>query len=197
MNILGLSTSPRPGGNTDILLDEFLKTAADNGCATEKIRTGQLVIRHCAHCDHCRTYLKCPIDDDMQIIYPKLIETNCLVLASPLYFMAPCAQAKLIIDRCQLFWSQRDELQKRVIPPEEADRPKRRGIFISVGGSRGKNIFEGAEITMKWFFEALEMEYFGSLLYDDCDQHGVIRNHPTALEDARNLANQLLSPPLK
>lgn len=188
MKVLGLSCSPRSGGNTDILLDELLRSARDSLCQVEKLPIAQWNIRPCSHCDHCREAGSCRLDDDMQLLYPRLLETDCLILASPIYFMAHCAQAKALIDRCQLFWVRRHIFKEHLIEPT---RPPRRGIFISVGATHGEKVFAGAKVTMKWFFHTLEMEYWDNLLFEGIDAKGAITKHPTAIAQARELGRKL------
>jgi len=186
--VLGLSCSPRSAGNTDLLLDELLRGAHEAGLRTEKIRTCQLEIQPCTQCDHCQTTGSCRLEDDMQSLYPKLEATDYLVFASPIYFMAHCAQAKMVIDRCQVFWARRYILKQSLTQP---GRPVRRAVFISVGATHGSNVFAGAKLTMKWFLDALEMEYWENLLFTGIDTKGAIRKHPTALQDAYKLGHEL------
>ncbi|KPK75753.1 MAG: hypothetical protein AMJ79_09880 [Phycisphaerae bacterium SM23_30] len=192
MYILAISSSPRIYGNTDLLLEEVLRglhetresTSDRGGDDIEKIRLSGLEISPCTQCDFCRQEGCCALQDDMQDIYPKLTKADGLILASPIYFMAHCAQAKLLIDRCQALWSRRYILKQ---PIQDPGRPRRRGIFISVGATRGSKVFAGVKITMKWFFDALEVEYWGNLLFEGLDAKGSVRDHPTALEEAYQL----------
>ena len=115
MKLLAFSSSPRINGNTNLLLDALLRgvrevwepelKTAEN--SIDVIRLATMNIRPCIHCDYCQKHGGCSISDDMQSLYPKLAEADWLVLASPIYFMAHCAQAKLFIDRCQVFWSRK------------------------------------------------------------------------------------------
>ena len=74
MNILILSGSPRKGGNTDLLVESFVKGTSP---------------RH----------RKCCQKDDMQIVYEKMSRAEMLVIASPVYFYGLSAQLKAVIDR--------------------------------------------------------------------------------------------------
>lgn len=188
IHVLGISSSPRISGNTDLLIDQFLSGARENGAETEKIQLCDFNIKPCTQCDYCRREGNCIIRDDMQELYPKILTTNCLVLASPIYFMAHCAQAKLLIDRCQTFWVRSHVLHKPMSPWHILPR---KGIFISVGATHGTKVFAGARVTMKWFFNSLEMEYWANLLIEGVDEKAAIRNHPTALTDAHDLGRKL------
>lgn len=178
MNVLGISSSPRRGGNTELLLDEFLRGAAAPGDHVEKIRLAELSIYPCTQCDYCHRGGDCHIADDMAPLYPKIAACNCLVLAAPIYFMAHCAQAKLFIDRCQVFWVRKSVLDQ---PPEQDFR---RGFHFSVGATHGKAVFAGAKTTMRWVFDSLQMKAGGEMLFEGMDAKGDIRQHPDALTRA-------------
>lgn len=198
INILAISSSPRSEGNTEILLDEMIRGLLDTMTQTDreseyhvdKVRLAECNLLPCTQCDHCRKQGECPLRDDMGAIYPKLLASDWFVLASPIYFMAHCAQAKLLIDRCQTFWARRYILRQSLIQPGQNFR---RGVFLSVGATHGTNVFRGATITMKWFLDALEMEYWDNLLYEGCDEKGSIRQHPTALQDAYDLGRRIIN----
>lgn len=97
-NVLILSGSPRKGGNSDLLCDEFMKGALEAGHRVEKIRVAEKKIACCRACYACKTG-KCAIDDDMGEVLQKMIDADVLVLASPVYFYSIDAQLKAVIDR--------------------------------------------------------------------------------------------------
>jgi len=181
MKVLGISTSPRLKGNTDILLNEALRGAKSKGAKVEKILLKNLRISPCLECDRCFKKGECVIKDGMQVLYKKFIATDRLVFASPIYFMAHCAQAKMVIDRCQALWARKYVLKRALF--EKKPHPPRKGLFHSVGGAKGKKVFNGAKVTMKYFFDVLEMKYNGDLLYEQVDKKGAILNHPTAMKE--------------
>lgn len=190
--ILAISTSPRVHGNTDLLVDEVIRGINDaddkQKFDVEKLQLWGRNIALCRHCDFCLAQGHCTIQDEMQQIYPKLIQADGLIFASPIYFMAACAQAKMFIDRCQMFWARRYVLKQSLF---DTPRGPRRAVFIACGGTGGKNVFDGAKIMMKWFLDSLEMEYAENLLFNKTDQKGAIKNHPTALNDACQLGQKI------
>lgn len=198
INILAISSSPRNQGNTEILLDEMIRglnetitqTGRESEYQIEKIRLAECKLMPCTQCDHCQKQGDCPIQDDMIHIYPKLLAADWFILASPIFFMAHCAQAKLLIDRCQTFWTRRHVLKQSLMQPGQKFR---RGIFISVGATHGPKVFNGVKVTMKWFLDALEMEYWDNLLFEGCDKKGSIRKHPTALKEAYGLGQRIIN----
>lgn len=103
-NILILSGSPRKGGNSDVLCDQFAKGAKEAGHAVEKIRVAEKNIGYCRACYACKAGGKCVIQDDMAEILQKMIDADVLVMASPVYFYSIDAQLKTLIDRTVARW---------------------------------------------------------------------------------------------
>lgn len=102
--VLILSGSPRKGGNSDLLCDEFAKGAREAGHDVEKIRVADQKIGYCLGCYACRPSGVCAIKDDMADILQKIIDSDVLVLASPVYFYSIDAQLKTLIDRTVARW---------------------------------------------------------------------------------------------
>lgn len=180
MKVLGISGSPRRGGNTDLLLDTVMKGAASRGAVVKTIVLNNLKIAPCQHCDACLKTGTCRVMDDMQMVYRELEEADRIVLASPLHFMGITAQMKLMIDRCQAIWARKYVLK---VPPLGKGREKK-GFFISVGGRKVASLFEPAIAVVKSLFYVLNITYAGDLLFHGIDEKGAIAKHPTALEQA-------------
>lgn len=103
--VLILSGSPRKGGNSDILCDEFLKGAVDAGNQVEKIRVVDKKIAPCTGCYFCKNSGgRCALNDDMAELLQKIIDCDVLVLSSPVYFYSICAQLKTVLDRTVARW---------------------------------------------------------------------------------------------
>ena len=189
MKVLGLFGSPRRGGNTEILLEEALKGAEAGGAEIERLYLTDLKITPCTECHGCDSTGNCVILDDMQKIYPKLLEADIIILASPIFFYGVTAWAKILIDRSQALWAKK----YLVSDPSMGKMGKRRkGYFISVGATKGQKVFEGAILTVKYFFDAINTEYTGELLYRGVDGKGEILKHPKALEQAREAGRKLV-----
>lgn len=176
--ILALMGSPRRGGNTETLLDSFLSGIGDGGGEAEIINAASFEIAPCAECLDCEKTGQCVIRDDMDQIYPRLLRAERLVIASPIFFYGLPAQLKALIDRCQALWYRR-QLEgkfKEALPA--------RAFLLLLGATRGKKLFDGALLTLKYFLQALGGGVSGKLLYREIENKGDIRDHPTALEDA-------------
>lgn len=103
--VLILSGSPRKGGNSDILCDEFMRGALDSGNQVEKIRIADKNVGYCKACYYCETNNgQCIIKDDMAEIMQKMIDADVIVLSSPVYFYSLDAQLKAVIDRTVARW---------------------------------------------------------------------------------------------
>lgn len=98
--VLVVSSSPRRGGNSDSLADEFIRGAESVGCAVEKIFLADYSINYCTGCGVCFSCNRCFQHDDMALLLDKLVQAETIVLATPVYFYNVSAQLKTFIDRC-------------------------------------------------------------------------------------------------
>lgn len=189
MKVLGIMGSPRRQSNTEILLDRALAGVKEMGAEVEKVVVSELKVHPCMEIYACLKDGKCAIKDDMQWLYGKLLEADHIVFASPIFFYGLTSQAKAIVDRCQALW-----VRKYVLDMGKGDNRMRRGVFISVGATRGERLFDGAVLTVKYFLDAISVKYAGDLLIKGIEGKAQIREHATALEDAFRLGQQLVSP---
>ncbi len=97
--VLIISSTPRKGGNSDILCDEFAAGAEEAGNKVEKVRIADLKIGYCTGCYVCQKTGKCAIKDDAQGVIDKMMASDVIVLASPVYFYCISAQLKALFDR--------------------------------------------------------------------------------------------------
>ena len=99
--VLIVSSSPRRGGNSDLLCDQFAKGAIEAGNPAEKIFLKDKKINYCTGCGTCLNGKKpCPQKDDMAEILAKMVKADVIVMATPVYFYTMCGQMKTFIDRC-------------------------------------------------------------------------------------------------
>lgn len=184
MKVLGIMGSPRIKGNTDLLLDEALKGAQSRGAEVEKIVVDKLQIAPCREYYGCLKDGNCVIRDDMDALYPKILEADAIIVASPIFFYTVSAQLMLLISRCQALWARKYVLKNM-------DAPEKKGAFIAVGATRGAKLFDGPRLTIKYFFQAINAGYGEELLIRGVDKRGEIKEHPTALADAYELGKRL------
>jgi multimeric flavodoxin WrbA len=178
--VLGIAGSPRRGGNTDLLLAEFMKGAADKGAEVKTIVLSGLKFETCRHCDACLKEGVCIVKDDMQVIYREFEQADIIVLASPIQFAGITAPMKAMIDRFQSRWALKYLLKK----PPLGDAKPRKGFFISVGGRKVPDVFDPALVMIKTFFRILDIKYAGELLFPGVDEKGAILKQPDALKQA-------------
>jgi len=127
----------------------------------------------------------------MQKVYPLLDWAEVIFLASPIFFYGVTAQAKALIDRSQAHWSRR-LLEKT--PEERQLRNRGRGYLITVGATRGKNLFEGAILTAKYFFDALDMSYEGGIFSGAWKKGMPLRKTLKTLQEAFTLGLKAATP---
>ena len=88
-NILILSSSPRRGGNSDTLCNEFMRGAIESGNHVEKIFLHDKDIHPCMGCSVCSQYKKpCPQKDDAAEVIEKMLAADSIVMGTPVYFYA-------------------------------------------------------------------------------------------------------------
>ncbi len=187
VKVLGISTSPRIKGNSDLLLCRALEGAESAGAQIEYIHLTDYNIGPCTECNSCYTTGKCKVEDDYEPLLEKLLNADRLIFATPVFFMTICAQAKMLIDRGQCLWAYKYVLKKQLFNPE-CDR---RGMVIAVGGSKSTKQFDGIRRTMKAYFDSLQIQYVAGLFVNKVDGRGDIEKHPSALKEAYRLGSVL------
>lgn len=136
MRILAICGSPRKG-NTEYMLNELLKGAEDAGAETELILLRQLKIKHCGGCKGCESTGKCHLTDDMQAIYPKLLNADVLVLGSPNYFDNMSGLLKDFIDRTVPLYYADERLKGKP------------AILVGAGGSTFKEVISSMKAACR------------------------------------------------
>ncbi len=103
--VLILSTSPRKGGNSDTLCDQFMAGATESGHQVEKIFLADKDVNYCVGCGLClKKKGSCSQKDDMLEIAQKMVGADVIVMATPVYFYTMSAQTKTLIDRCCAYY---------------------------------------------------------------------------------------------
>jgi multimeric flavodoxin WrbA len=98
--VLVLSSSPRRGGNSDLLCDQFTNGVQQTGHHVDKIFLKDKKINYCTGCGTCIDRGKsCSQKDDMAEVLDKMVGADVIVMATPVYFYTMCAQMKTLIDR--------------------------------------------------------------------------------------------------
>jgi multimeric flavodoxin WrbA len=188
MLALGLQGSPRKKGNSDLLLAAFMNALEERGARTHVVQVTRQHIEPCKELTVCEKKGLCPIQDDMdREVYPLLRRADIIVAASPVFFYNVSAQLKALIDRCQAFWARKHMLKLR-----DPGHLVRRGFLLAVGASRGKQLFDGFHLTAKYFYDAVDAQYSGSLTFRGVEGRGEILNHPDMATDVERAAAELM-----
>lgn len=180
--ILILKGSPRSRGNSAALADSLAAGAQAAGASVESVYLHSLDIRPCDACELCvENKVYCVIEDDMQSLYPKLIEASAIVLASPVYWFTYSAQLKLCVDRLYGLWNNRPE----------AFRGKQVGILLSYGDT---NLETSGAInaihTYESMFRFLKSEIVG-VVHGSLSDPGDAERNPALMQAAYDLGRQL------
>jgi hypothetical protein len=179
--ILAIYGSPRRKGNTATLLKKAVEGARDAGADVEEIVLRDLKLSPCLEIYGCLQAGECAIKDDFQKVRDKILDAQGLILASPVFFYAVSSHTKILMDRFQSLWVKKYWVDKIAA---ENQAFMRRGLFISAGATKGKKLFDGMLLTVKYFFDVLDMELWQALLYRQLDFQDDVLKHPEYLEEA-------------
>jgi len=177
--------SPRKGGNTDILMDEFLKPVRKEH-EVKNFYLRDLTLKPCIECGGCDKTGVCVFKDDIWNIYEHVEKAYGLIMSAPIFFASMSAQLKTFIDRAQPFWARKYLLNQK---PAVAGQ---KGFFISVGAIKTDRYFENASLIVKTHMKMLEMEYSGDLFFSGADKKGDINNLSGALEAAAEAGKKFI-----
>ena len=191
MNITAIYGSPRKDGNTDILMQAFLRGLSAEGCSAREIFLRDLNIQPCTACGGCAQTGCCVLRDDMDQLYPIFETSSVVVLAAPVFFYGFGAMTKAMVDRSQAFWVRKYHLKQDMNSARSGGAG--RGILLSVGGAKGARNFEGILLSARYFFDALGMSLAHHLTYGSVDATDAIRRHPAACSEAELLGREIAS----
>lgn len=171
--------SPRRDGNSAILLDQAVEGARSQGAHVEEIFLRNYKISPCLELYNCLKTGRCAIEDDFPNILGKLERCDGIMLASPIFFYTVSAHTKLLMDRCQSLW-----VRKNLRGETISNKPRRKGIFLSVGATQGKKLFDGAVLTVKYFFDVFDADLHETVLCRGVDRKGEVLKHDQYLTAA-------------
>ena len=177
MNILILSGSPRKGGNTDLLVEVFVKGASQKH-HVEVVSIRDYKVNPCMGCNACFKNKDniCVQKDDMQTIYEKMSQADMLVIASPVYFYGLSAQLKAVIDRCHN-------------PIRDTFKIKKTAILL-VGAATLPELFDSILAQYQLCLNFFKLEDEGRVLARGAKDKGDIKNID-ALNEAFRLGQSI------
>jgi putative NADPH-quinone reductase len=180
--VIGILGSPLSEGNTAKLLEQALKGAAVAGCSTETIVVNNLDYQPCMEMMFCREHDTCIMDDDMQQVYGKIRDADSIVIATPVMTMGIPGKLKSFMDRCQIFFMAKYVRNQSLVTAEK--KKVRRGLFICISGMKIPEVFIGAKLTAKAYFDIIDCPYADELLISDMDTIRDIRTRQDLLDAA-------------
>ena len=171
-----LACSPRLGGNTDYAAALVHQTLP--GLRSSITRTADLPVRPCSACGHCSGHPgTCSLDempDRGTLLLRTLCETSLVCLVSPVYFYHLPGHTKGLLDRAQAFWS--------LPPAQKPGQGKKTGLILLAARQRGKNLFAGSLLSLRYALESLGLCPVKPLLLRGLDEANALALNPEAQE---------------
>ncbi len=171
-----------------MLLRQVLSGASAAGAEAEYLRLCKFNIAPCSACGACYATGECPVQDDFAVVLAKILAADRLIFATPIFFMSVCAQAKILIDRCQCLWATKYILKRPIIGPRETSRL---AMVIAVGGKKGGKAFDCIRLMMKYYLDTVDMGYFANLFVSNADEASKIADNADAMQEAIRLGKEL------
>jgi len=187
--IIALLGSPRLSGNTAKLLEEAIRGAVDAGYEVEKIEVTTLELRACREIFYCREHEACAMRDDMTEIYGKFRDIDGVILATPVMTMGIPGHLKSFMDRFQVYFMAKYMRGRPMVT--EAKRKSRLGLYLGIAGMNVPYVFDGAKLTVKAFFQIIDVSYWEDLLIRDMDTIQDLCTRPELLEEAYRKGNEM------
>ena len=188
VKIIAIYGSPRRDGNSSTLLQQAVAGARQEGAEVEEVVLRDYKISPCMEIYACIKTGKCAIRDDFPKILEKLESSTGIMLASPIFFYSVSAHTKIFMDRCQSLWVRKYWIEKQSFGEIPTTR---KGLFISVGATGGKKLFDGALLTVKYFFDVLSAGLWKTVLCRGVDRKGEIDAHADYLKEAFEAGREL------
>jgi multimeric flavodoxin WrbA len=158
-----------------------------------KVIVPEVDIRPCRGCNACEKKGECIIDDEMQPLYDETIASDIILLSAPVYCMGLCSQAKVLVDRAQLFRSRKYVLKLPIVPEDRIG--KRMGCYIGTAGQDWDYVFNASLEAIDCYFHiiGLRKKDRKNLLINSVDDKGAVESHPTARKEAEKLGYEFIS----
>lgn len=175
--ILVISTSPRKGGNSDMLAEELIRGAREAGNDVEKVTLYDKTIGFCKGCLTCQNTQRCVIHDDADTIAQKMLNADVLVFATPIYYYGMSSQMKTMLDRANPLYS--------------ADYRFRDIYLLTAAAEEDEHTPDGAVTGLQGWIDCFEKALLaGTVFAGGVTSVGEIQGHP-ALKQAYDMGKQI------
>ena len=176
-SVLIISTSPRKGGNSDTLAEEFTRGARETGNTVEKIEFYNKTIGFCKGCLACQKTLRCVNHDDADTIAQKMLTADVIVFATPIYYYEMCGQMKTMLDRANPLYS--------------AGYAFRDIYLLATAADADKSAIDGAVKGLEGWIACFEkVRLAGTVFGGGADAIGTIQGNP-ALDEAYEMGKRV------
>jgi multimeric flavodoxin WrbA len=127
--------------------------------------------------------------DDITEIYEKFRNIDGVILATPVMTMGIPGRLKSFMDRFQVYFMAKYMRGKPMVP--ESKRKSRLGLYLGISGMNVPFVFDGAKLTVRAFFQIIDVKYWGELLIRDMDTIQDLSTRPEFLEEAYRKGNEM------
>lgn len=176
-SVLIISTSPRKGGNSDTLAEEFARGAREGGSQVEKIELYNKTISFCRGCMACMKTNRCVLQDDANAIAQKMRTADVIVFATPVYYYEMCGQMKTMLDRSN--------------PLYTSDYAFRDIYLLAAAAEKEESAIDGAVKGLEGWIACFEKARLaGTVFGGGADAVGTIQGSP-AMEEAYEMGRRV------
>lgn len=179
--ILGVIGSPRRLGNTHILVSEILEGARQKGAIVDQVFLNDLAIRECDGCHKCWKGKSCSKNDDMNPVYPRIMESDIIVFGTPVYWYGPTGIMKVFMDRFVYFNC-----------PENRERIKGKSAIIVIPFE--EQDLSAADLVVAFFEKSsgyLQMKIIDRLLVPGVTLKGEVKNKKEVMQKALEIGKSI------
>lgn len=164
-----------------MLLSMAVKGARDGGAEIDPIVLRDYQISPCLEIYGCKKDGECAIKDDFQQIRDLLLSADGIMIATPVFFYTVSAHLKILMDRCQSLWVKKYWIGNDV---DERQQIVRKAFLIAAGATKGKKLFDGMLLSMKYFLDVLDARLENRLLCRGLDFEGDALRFPEYMDAA-------------
>lgn len=184
-NIVAINASPRRGGNTETLLERFLRGASGQGAVIKSFVLAEMEFSPCMECEGLGNNTGCVVNDELQELFPEVDKADVVVLGAPIFFGSLCAQAKMMVDRFQCRWRAKEILKL------DLAQKRKKGVFICVEASERDDFLQNAKSIVRNFFATINAEYSAEIFCRGVDVKKAVLKRPEALHQAESLGKAI------
>ncbi|MGQ1947810.1 flavodoxin family protein [Geofilum sp. OHC36d9] len=189
--VLAIGGSPRKNGNTDLLINQITAGVKNEHLDFENVNLGDIELNGCIGCEKCRKDKVCTkINDGMSTLYPDILTSQGLILASPVHNYNITSWMKAFIDRLYCFYEFDNNSRPRSWSSRLANQ-NRKVVIAAIGEQDTISDLGFAIEAMQRPMEALGFEVVGSLPVLRAFEKGAIKKQPDTMEQAYDLGVKL------